>query len=1304
MAVVKSLKIRGIRSFGPDDSDEQGISFESPLTLILGQNGCGKTTIIEALRYAITSQMPPGMGHNDCFVHDPKVNRTTEVLAQIKLKLLNSKSRNMEVTRSMKVVLQKKKASFRTLDSLLSITDENGKTKDISKRCADLDAVLHDELGVSRAILNAVIFCHQEESGWPLDEGKKVKERFDEIFDSDKYSNCFDKLKKIRKGYAVEIDKLEDRVSHLEELKKDLENKKMDVINTETKISETEIKLCEIKKDLKPVEDKLMKIKTLESELTTYDLKLEKLKVRLEQGQLREQELKKEIKNIFEGSLPELKEKIRNYESTVKAKQKELEESCTKISYFNTEEETVANEKDAFKLKLEKFALLESQNEKKIVERNKMIVDVAKLAGVEDISTVASQKEAEVAMSAVTKTIKNLEQERSELKALADKEEIQKQQLIDESRVALSRHNQQISSKEADVVKNKREVVKLEKEIVAANESKVRLEAAEKKYKVAEEELEKAEKELNTEECQHQINEEEKVLEKHEHELDEIDKKIAKLQKQSTKLKEREVKEEMLKQKEKQFTLLKNKHRSTLTELLGNMPEKDYALSLNKLEVALNSEVNTLKQDLNDKKTSVTKLEEERKHVRSTLMERSKQQEKDEEKLYEACGTQSYENTLAKINTTVEKLQDDRNVLQSSMFVIKKYESQLKSNSCCPLCNRGFDSETEVSDLISQLNTKVMNVPSQLEKVSEQLQRESAKKEDLLSMKSLNEKIKTFKENEKPQLEKRLVDVETKINKLTEEIDGLSMSLLEPEQKLLTVKQIQGDMPLLDRYNQEVRTLTKEFETIKEQCSEVESDITLDEASTRQADLKQKISTLRAKIKEAQKKLNVHNKKVQDLSTKKNTLKEECLNLQKKVQEIYNLQETKKQLESDREKLIEEINELKVGIAPLEEALKEKVQAKAEVVKNNRASIEIKNNEIMKVSIAFDKVKSINHEIKQHIDKNIPLEKTKKEEAIKECEEKLKQIQSDRQATSKRIECLKDEISKEKIYKRELDDTVRLREVQKNIADFKKEEAVINEKLSTLNRDDLSEKDSLLVKHRKLSNEKAKTDGILDELHEILKKYKMDLKTALGKDTEKKYKEKYYELQVTKMLDKDVKDYSVALEKCLMEYHKKKMESINLIIKELWSKIYSGNDIDYIAIKAEGSMSMESERRKYEYRVVQCKNGIEIDMRGRCSAGQKVLACLIIRLALAETFSSRFGVLALDEPTTNLDQDNIKSLCMALGEIVQERMMQKNFMFIIITHDREFIESLGQIDKVTHFFEVSRNDEGKSRVKRVKFC
>ena len=62
------------------------------------------------------------------------------------------------------------------------------------------------------------------------------------------------------------------------------------------------------------------------------------------------------------------------------------------------------------------------------------------------------------------------------------------------------------------------------------------------------------------------------------------------------------------------------------------------------------------------------------------------------------------------------------------------------------------------------------------------------------------------------------------------------------------------------------------------------------------------------------------------------------------------------------------------------------------------------------------------------------------------------------------------------------------------------------------------------------------------------------------------------------------------------------------------------------------------------------KGDTELDMKGRCSAGQKVLASLIIRLALAEAFCAECGLLALDEPTTNLDHANKIGLARALCE------------------------------------------------------
>lgn len=160
------------------------------------------------------------------------------------------------------------------------------------------------------------------------------------------------------------------------------------------------------------------------------------------------------------------------------------------------------------------------------------------------------------------------------------------------------------------------------------------------------------------------------------------------------------------------------------------------------------------------------------------------------------------------------------------------------------------------------------------------------------------------------------------------------------------------------------------------------------------------------------------------------------------------------------------------------------------------------------------------------------------------------------------------------------------------------------------------------------------------------------------------------------------------------------MHDINRIIDELWKRTYSGTDVDTIKIKSD-EVTTSARGKSYNYRVVMYKQDAELDMRGRCSAGQKVLASIIIRLALSETFGVNCGVIALDEPTTNLDEENIESLAKSLNNIIEFRRHQKNFQLIVITHDEKFLRYMGAADFTDHFYKVKRDDRQKSQIEWV---
>ena len=124
MASINKLAIRGIRSF--DDKAISVIEFFTPVTVIVGHNGSGKTTIIECLKYATTGDQPPGT-RGGAFVHDPKMANEKEVKAQVRLRFMAANGTRMLAMRSLSVTVKKTAGlTMKTLEGVLAITDDKG--------------------------------------------------------------------------------------------------------------------------------------------------------------------------------------------------------------------------------------------------------------------------------------------------------------------------------------------------------------------------------------------------------------------------------------------------------------------------------------------------------------------------------------------------------------------------------------------------------------------------------------------------------------------------------------------------------------------------------------------------------------------------------------------------------------------------------------------------------------------------------------------------------------------------------------------------------------------------------------------------------------------------------------------------------------------------------------------------------------------------------------------------------------------------------------------------------------------------
>nr|CAH8855068.1 unnamed protein product [Trichobilharzia regenti] len=1274
MALIERMSILGIRSFGQEVP--QKIEFFTPVTLILGQNGTGKTTVIECLKYSATGELPPGSKTGCSFIHDPRIAQECEVKAKITLQIRDVKGCPMVVSRAL-MATQRDKAkqgTLKTLDGSIKRQHPDGRVTSASLRCADLDQEMVSSLGVSKAVLENVIFCHQEDSNWPLQEAKAVKQRFDDLFASSRYVKALDAIRKCKQDNDGNVKLYKTELKHLTKSRDEASKLRCEREETLHSIEEQEKHLEEMSAKLQPVVEQLNRYKRCYTELTHLQAEIKSCEI--ERAHLTDAiaNLLMNVHDEFKGSDEELKYLVEDAET----------EYTKKILQLNQLE-------DMLQKKRKELNALETDRTKSIVERAQIEMEVKRLSEAITsrdmilISLVShyipedrykgvkqfNDADAQYITDHIEGLLHESENQLAEVKLISENEERKVQADVDMARDELAGVKQKIETTKRNFNQNNDELTVVKKRLENEHTLNKRLEEIKDEFHKAEIAVNDLDIDDELDSLHHFITESFAEKRRIESSISSLDDRIATYQNNVIKYR---AFESMLKER------------------------------ANKLE-------------------SIRKI--------NHLQEKRDQLKVLEEKLLSVPGADELEQTVTNLQQRRALLEEECANEQGSVFLWRKFRDRLcRMDSDCPVCHRCFDSDTERNELLSEIDNRIQSVPTESQRKKQELKDIVSHLESLVELRPVSTEILNLKEKELPAVESKMKSGLDKLSSICGQRDKTAAVLETCQADEFLAKTMQGDLAILERLENESFELTLKINSFRTEFTDcVTNDSqSIEVLQEERKTLREKLRTSSDVIDQKQKRIDQLNQAKHQAISEMHRLKDEMHKLEQENLNNVRLRDELSRLTSDCETLKTELHELEANQLPnVHRHWAEACTERNRLIKKHEQTIE---QATVKVNEVHERLKNLTEVCDSVRNASIsqPTKRLKDiQETVGKLETKLCCVRSELDTCSENMEFLKKQINEHKVRQRELADCIQLRHLRCQLTSLtQRTESLIQNHKDCNNfpgsdQDLIKETKRLSLEEENLHSLKQDVSNQLSELKAKLHYLNRDLNEKYA-SADSEYRDMMYLLKTSELACTDLERYYKALDRAIMSYHAVKMADLNKIIRELWRSTYRGNDIDYIEICSEEDTSAASNvsrtRRTYNYRVVMVKTSASVcrskskdssayhgearlDMRGRCSAGQKVLASLIIRLALAEVFCLHCGVLALDEPTTNLDRENIESLAYALVEIIKNRRRQKNFQLIVITHDADFVELLGRSDYVENFFLLSRDAQGLSEIKKV---
>jgi len=1284
MASLEKLDVLGIRSFGNLFEEKQSISFEKPLTLIQGENGCGKSTIIECLRYITTMKEPSGKGS---FIHDPNLTSTNTVKGQVKLLFKDTKGRDIHLSKSLQGVRARKTLQTRSLDSTITIDGKN-----FSSRCADINDEITRILGISKPILEHVIFCTQDDALWPLDTDLKVKERFDQIFDSDRHNRCLKKLREKRKALADDVKRCELSLKFLRENKTQAAVKRKDMKILEDQIKHHDDEVEDLVQKLTPIQEKLRSIEAVEKEMTDIYWSKKTTETKIQECDNAVKELKHKIQKAaceFRGSDNELEAALRECD----VQTRNVVEAKKELDQLKVSEIELSRNITQTSGKIGELKQLIEMNSNRVREKENKMRKLADQLGM--TSTHLSEDGLERRVDSKKNEVANLVKGHEEVE-----ENLQKE--VEKARENLSKQKFELKRLEDSLLEYSKEMNEIRGQLKNAEAYQERRLRVVEELNKADIELDQHKNQVNADEMTSNLQSLSSEVTLNEEQLSDVEKELKQLQIHS----EIWSKCSRLKTENDSKTLevrrLRNHWHDVLSDVLGTMPDSDYKGAVQSTMDKINRDLRDLNSRKTAKETELVRLKSNMQSLNDSILKKRAEYQKYQDEVNELTSGEDLDHTVDRIKNACQNLQDEKGALSSSQVIYERYIRTLsKSNPCCPLCKRDFAAEQEAAILVQTLKSNMRDIPTKMATVEMDLKNNEDLLPKLFAYQSKKEAMEYMNSSEIPNLIREQEEKKAAATRVRNDVDALQKDIQRSEKNKEACTSSLGDMALLDQNVEVIVKLKREIEQLERVLPKNWDGDMLAATESRRENLAQTRKAKQKQRDDLQVQLNVFNEKLAVLQNRKHKLAEEEFKLRSSSGQKKQQEERLSVLVTQTSTTQTKINEFRPSILPSESLCNTKISElrdKKEVHKKELRDANLKLNELN------DQIRDIRR-IQEDVD---AFQRRGEEQKLDQLQNRLAQQEQDSRAIKIQIESINakvGDLSKSEVRRRELEDNKGLRQKQAESKELMGKLDELNEKLTNIGFRP-EEKQKLKAEEGKIGQRKAHLFGKKGAVEARLDALKKELKENYH-DIDNRFKKEVIQKGVSDALATDLHRYISAMEYSIGKYHEEQMARVNSIIREYWRKIYKGNDIDYIEIATDQKdANMTENRRAYNYNLVQKKGDAMLEMRYRCSAGQKMLACLIVRMALAEVFSSTCGILALDEPTTNLDRKNIRNLAKALNELIEMKsgLPNTNFQLIVITHDKDFLEDLMLYNSIDRYVEVSRSREGKSllRVKVIK--